>query len=73
MRETLLVITARNISAPVLAEMSQWFGDFSGQPDDDEEFLRQVWQEVGNDLRHAMEQNPLEQAASDAGYSLPKA
>ena len=42
MRETLLVITARNISAPLLAEMAQWLGStfMPPEPDDAEEFLR---------------------------------
>ncbi len=72
MRETLLVITARNISGPLLAEMAQWLGSTftSPEPDDADEFLRQVWQEVGDDLRGAMKRYPLDQAASDAGYSL---
>ncbi len=72
MRETLLVITARNISGPLLAEMAQWLGStfMSPEPDDADEFLRQVWQEVGDDLRGAMKRYPLEQAASDTGYSL---
>ena len=72
MRETLLVITARNISGPLLAEMAQWLGStfMSPEPDDADEFLRQVWQEVGDDLRGAMKRHPLEQAASDTGYPL---
>ena len=72
MRETLLVITARNISTPLLAEMAQWLGStfMPPEPDDAEEFLRQVWREVGDDLRGAMKRYPLEQAADDAGYSL---
>jgi hypothetical protein len=72
MRETLLVITARNITGPLLAEMARWLGStfVSPEPDDADEFLRQVWQEVGDDLRGAMRQYPLQQAATDAGYSL---
>ena len=74
MRETLLVITARYISAPLLAELTEWLGNtFSlSEPaaDDDVEFLRQVWQEVGDDLRGAMKRYPLEQAASETDYSL---
>ena len=72
MREALLAITARNISGPLLAEMAQWLGStfMSPEPDDADEFLRQVWQEVGDDLRGAMKRYPLEQAASDTGYSL---
>ena len=74
MRETLLVITARNISGALLAEMAEWLGStfLLSEPaaDDDVEFLRQVWQEVGDDLRGAMKRYPLEQAASDTGYSL---
>ena len=73
MKETFLVVTARDISAPMLAEIAQWIGGFSGKPDDDEEFLRKVWREVGDDLDHAMERYPLEQAAREAGYSLPAA
>ena len=45
---------------------------FPPDPDDDvaDESLRAVWQEVGGDLRGAMKQYPLEQAAIDAGRSL---
>ena len=74
MRERLLVITVRNFSGPMLAEMAHWLGGvhFPPDPDDDvaDEFLRAVWQEVGGDLRGAMKQYPLEQAAIDAGRSL---
>ncbi|MDE0194084.1 MAG: hypothetical protein OXP08_00885 [bacterium] len=72
MKETLLVITARNISGPLLAELAQWLGSSFTSPehDDADAFLRQVWQEVGDDLRGAMNRYPLEQAGSDAGYSL---
>ena len=71
MRETLIFITARNISTPLLTEMSRWLGA-SLRPDaDDDDFLRQVWQEVGDDLRGAMKRYPLEQAAADAARSLP--
>ena len=75
MRERLLVITVRNFSGPMLAEMAQWLGSFHFPPDPDDDdvaddFLRAVWQEVGGDMRTAMEQYPLEQAAIDAGHSL---
>ncbi|MCY4632056.1 MAG: hypothetical protein OXE75_14405 [bacterium] len=74
MRETLFVVTARYMSAPLLAELAEWIGSaflLSEQAaDNDVEFLQAVWQEVGDDLRGAMKRYPLEQAASDTGYSL---
>ena len=76
MRETLFVLSARNISAPLLAEMTEllmrhlhaWAEPV--EPSENDEFLREVWQEVGDDLRHAMREYPLSQAAADA-KSLP--
>ena len=38
---------------------------------EDEEFIRSVWQEVGDDLRGTMRRYPLSQAAADAGTALP--
>lgn len=72
MRETTLVVTAWNLSVPILAELSQFLGSTrlvpeSAAPDEDEEFIRAVWQEVGDDLRDAMRRYPLSQAAADAG------
>ena len=82
MRETTLVVTARSLSAPILSELAQLlgspglpFGDGDPHADDelldDEEFIRAVWQEVGDDLRDAMRRYPLSQAAEDAGKALP--
>lgn len=82
MRETTLVISARSLSAPILAELahllgsSSWpFGNVALHDDEelieDDEFLSAVWQEVGDDLRDAMRRYPLHQAAEDAGKTLP--
>lgn len=74
MRETLFVVTARYMSAPLLEELARWLGStfLLSEPaaNDDVEFLRAVWQDVGDDIRGAMKSYPLEQAASDTGYSL---
>ncbi len=72
MREATLVVTAWNLSGPILAELSQFLGGTrlvpeSVEPDEDEEFIRAVWQEVGDDLRDAMRRYPLSQAAADVG------
>ena len=72
MRETLFVLSARNISAPLLAEITEllkrnlhgWADPV--EPSEDDEFMRDVWQEVGDDLRNAMREYPLSQAAADA-------
>ena len=82
MRETTLVISARNLSAPILTELANLLGSSPLPFDDvdphedaelleDEEFIRSVWQEVGDDLRGAMRRYPLAQAAADAGKTLP--
>ena len=73
--ETTLVVSAWNLSGPILAELSQFLGSTrlvpeSVEPDEDEEFIRDVWQEVGDDLRDAMRRYPLGQAAADAGKGL---
>lgn len=70
MRETTLVVTARSLSAPILAELAQLLGGSpspleSGDPDEDEEFVAAVWQEVGDDLRDAMRSYPLSAAADE--------
>ncbi len=76
MRETLFVLSARNISAPLLAEITELLKrNFPARaepmvPSEDDEFLREVWQEVGDDLHQAMRDYPLSQAAADA-KSLP--
>ena len=76
MRETLFVLSARNISAPLLAEITELLGkNFPARveplvPSEDDEFLREVWQEVGGDLHQAMRDYPLSRAAADA-KSLP--
>jgi len=36
MKETLLVITARNISGPLLAELAQWLGSSFTSPEHDD-------------------------------------
>ena len=72
MREALFVLSARNISAPLLAEITEllqrnlpgWTDPV--EPSEDDEFMRDVWQEVGDDLRNAMREYPLSQAAADA-------
>ena len=82
MRETTLVVTARKLSAPILRELAHLLGSRplpfdSGDPiedtelHEDDELIRSVWQEVGDDLRDAMREYPVSQAASDAGESLP--
>lgn len=82
MRETALVVTARNLSAPILRELAQLLGSRplplgSGDPFEDaelledDEFIRSVWQEVGDDLRDAMREYPVSRAASDGSESLP--
>ena len=66
----------RNISVPLLVEITELLGKiFDAKveplvPSEDDEFLREVWQEVGGDLHQAMRDYPLSQAASDA-ESLP--
>ena len=67
---------ARRLSDSVLAEFAQWLEGTACSPDEsrhreagpfgDEEFIRSVWQEVGDDLRDAMREYPLDRAASDA-------
>ena len=70
MRETLFVCSARNISAPLLAEITELLKrNFPARaepmvPSEDDEFLREVWQEVGDDLHQAMRDYPLSQAAA---------
>ena len=72
---------ARRLTDSVLAELAQWLGrprlppDRSGYgqeagPLGDEEFIRSVWQEVGDDFRDAMRAYPLDRAASDARARL---
>ena len=76
MRETLLVLTARSINAPLLAELTEVLRknlNSWAEPvvlSEDDEFLGEVWREVGDDLRDAMRRYPLSQAAADA-KSLP--
>ena len=68
---------ARRLTDSVLAELAQWLGrprlplNRSGYgqetgPLGDEEFIRSVWQEVGDDFRDAMREYPLDRAASNA-------
>ena len=82
MRETTLVISARSLSAPIIAELAHLLGRASWPFDDadphedaelleDDEFIGEVWQEVGDDLRYAMRRYPLAQAEADAGKALP--
>ena len=82
MRETTLVISARSLSAPIIAELAHLLGRSSLPFDDvaldedagmieDAEFIGAVWQEVGDDLRDAMRRYPLHKAAADAGKALP--
>ena len=65
MRETALVVSARGLAAPIVAELAHLLGGSSWPLDDvdphedaglleDDEFISGVWQEVGDDLRHAM-------------------
>lgn len=75
MRETTLVMTARSLSAPILAELAQLLGDpplplERVEPDEDEAFVAAVWQEVGDDLRDAMRTYPLS-AAADTDKPIP--
>jgi len=69
MRETALVISARSLSAPIIAELARLLGRSSLPLDDvaldkdagmieDDEFIGAVWQEVGDDLRDAMRRYP---------------
>ena len=73
MRETLFVRSTRNISAPLLAEITELLKrNFPARaepmmPSEDDEFLREVWQEVGDDLHQAMRDYPLSQAAARGG------
>ena len=72
MREATLVVTAWNLSRPILADLADFLGNTglvqeSAVPDEDEEFIRSVWHEVGDDLRDAMRRYPLSQAIADAG------
>lgn len=82
MRETTLVVSARSLSAPILAELARLMGSSSrplGNVDlredevliEDDEFISAVWREVGDDLRDAMRRYPLHQAAEDAGKAPP--
>ena len=82
MRETVLVTSARRLSAPIIAELANLLGSSPLPFDDvdsdenaglleDDEFIRSVWQEVGDDLRDAMRRYPLSQAAADAGKAPP--
>lgn len=82
MRETTLVVSVRSLSASILAELAHLMGSSSGPFDnvdlheddeltEDDEFISEVWQEVGDDLRDAMRRYPLHQAAEDAGKALP--
>lgn len=76
MRETTLTIAARRLSAPIIAELARLLGHSAwplddgephedAEPLDDDEFLREVWQEVGDDLRHAMRRYTLAHAQAD--------
>ena len=68
MKEARFVATVRNVQGHVLAEVERFlFGKPSVHKPrrDDEEFLHEVWQEVGDDLRGAMKRYPLEEAAAD--------
>ena len=68
MKGALLIVTVRNVQGHVLAEVERYlFGNPSVHKPrrDDEEFLHEVWQEVGDDLRGAMRRYPLEEAAAD--------
>ena len=72
MKETFLLISARNLTPPLWTEMCEWLAGFDLKPEtDEEEFLRHVWQEVGNDLRGAMRGCPIERAQADTDRSLP--
>lgn len=71
MRETTLVVTAWNLSGPILADLAQLLLPDSAHPSEDEEFVQSVWEEVGDDLRDAMRQYPVSQAAADAAKTLP--
>lgn len=82
MRETTLAVTARNLSGAILRELAHLLGSSplpfdGGNPREDaelledDEFIRSVWQEVGDDLRDAMRAYPVSQAAADAGKALP--
>ena len=81
MRETTLAHSARRLSAPIIAELAHLLGRPSWSFDDvdlhedaeieDDDFIADVWQEVGDDLRNAMRQHPVAQAEADAGKALP--
>ena len=82
MKETTLVVSARQLSAPILTELANLLGSSPLPSDDvdthedaelleDDEFIRSVWQQVGDDLRDAMRRYPLSQAAADAGKTPP--
>lgn len=82
MRETTLALSARSLSAPIIAELANLLGrsplpfedvDLAADAEliEDDEFIGSVWQEVGDDLRDAMRRYPLHQAAADAAKALP--
>ncbi len=82
MKETTLVISARSLSAPIIAELAHLLGHSSWPSNDvdldedaelieDDEFIGAVWQEVGDDLRDAMRRYPLQEAAAAADKALP--
>lgn len=64
MRETTLAVAARSLSGPMLTDLAQLLGSSpssseGSEPREDDEFIRAVWQEVGDDLRDAMRRYPL--------------
>ena len=72
MKETQIIITAKNITAPIVDRLLLWYGSSQSRVNvNDDEFIGDVWQEVGDNRRAAMQKYPLERAAAKAGHTLP--